>query len=209
MTGMIKLPLEKCFQGLSNIVKNVPFGQTLTPTKFAGSLASKVVIDVTLRWTFHSLTVRWWEPCMEDHKLYEWRRVAKFLPSIMEHSLSITITLWRRDTNFFIRNSYKNNIEPCAWNLTTILKSMVNIIEMTHMIILMGKRIFTLTMKKIFIWARKILRKNSYMHNLDSLIISHWLHVLKPTKSGCRSKSASLMPSYLSCFSAIPTNAWL
>lgn len=77
MTEMIKLPLEKCFQGLSNIVKNVPFGQTLPPTKFTGSLAPKVVIVVTLMWTFHSLTMRWWEPCMEDHKLYEWRRVAR------------------------------------------------------------------------------------------------------------------------------------
>jgi hypothetical protein len=115
MTGMIKLPLEKCFQGLSNIVKNVPFGQTLPPAKFTGSLAPKVVIVVTLMWTFHSLTMRWWEPCMEDHKLYEWRRVARLFPSIMELYLSITITLWRRDSTFFsIKNSYKIHIEPCA-----------------------------------------------------------------------------------------------
>ena len=69
----------------------------------------------------------------------------------------------------------------------------------------MGTRIFTLTIIKIFIQALKITKENGYSHNLDLGIISHYLHVSHPTRSGCRATSVHSRATYLNAKSISKT----
>ena len=64
-----------------------------------------------------------------------------------------------------------------------VLGSLVNIIEGTHDHFT-STRIFTLIMSKIFIEV-EIFEANGYRHDLELLIILHYLHVSYLTRSGC------------------------
>jgi hypothetical protein len=55
----------------------------------------------------------------------------------------------------------------------------------------MSVRIFTAIMDKMFMKFRNY-KANGYGHNLESAVISHWLCVLHPSRSGCRSKRVHL-----------------
>ena len=48
----------------------------------------------------------------------------------------------------------------------------------------------------------------SYMHDLDSLVILHELHVPLLTRSGCKAKSVYLGPAYLSPISSKLGMCW-
>jgi len=50
---------------------------------------------------------------------------------------------------------------------------------------LMSTKILSLKMNKIFIWTPKAMRQMAYVHDLDLLITSYYLHVSYPMGNGC------------------------